>query len=136
MASMVLQTVHAQNHKSMPENARSYISKHFQNSTINHYEKDTDFLDIKHKVYVTCNNVSYRLEFDKHGNVIEISSIDEKTPLPQSVLPVRITQHAKQKFPNAKIVKWEKEHGEQIIELDNDVELIYNRKGNFVRMDD
>ncbi|MCM1371670.1 MAG: PepSY-like domain-containing protein [Bacteroides sp.] len=136
VAALAPQKLQAQNHKDLPENAKSYISRHFENSTINHYEKETDLLDIEHKVYVSYNGVSFRLEFDKYGNVTEICSIDNKTPLPQSVLPVKITQHAKQKFPNANIIEWEKKRSTQSIELDNGVELIYNRNGDFLRIDD
>lgn len=133
---LATQTMRAQNYKSLPENAKEYISRHFQNSAINHYEKETELLDIEHKVYINHSGVSYRLEFDKYGNITEISSLDNRTPLPQSVLPVKITQHAKQVYPNACIVEWEKKRSTQTIELDNGVELVYNRRGDFLRMDD
>lgn len=136
IAAFATQTVQAQNIKALPEGAKSYISRHFENSTINHYEKEADLLDIEHKVYLNFNGASFRLEFDKYGNITEVRSIDNKTPLPQSVLPVKITQHANGKFPNAGIVEWEKKRSVQTVELDNGVELVYNRQGNFLRIDD
>ena len=93
----------AQNYSGIPQNAKEYIAKHFKGYNISHYEKESEILDVEHKVYVTQNSVSFKLDFDKKGNVTDIESLDDKTPLPNSVLPVKITQHAKAKFPNAKI---------------------------------
>lgn len=135
-ATFATQPMQAQTYKGIPENAKEYISRHFQNSTISHYEKETELLDVEHKVYINHDGASFRLEFDKYGNINEISSIDHKTPLPQSVLPVKMTQHVKQKFPNANIIEWEKKSSVQTIELDNGVELVYNRNGVFLRIDD
>ncbi len=136
MATLVTQTAQAQNYPHLPENAKSYISRHFENSTINHYEKDTEILDIEHKVYISHNGISYRLEFDKRGNVTDIHSTNEKTPLPASVIPLKISDDVKKRFPNAKIIEWSRERSTQTIELDNDVELKYNLKGKFLRIDD
>lgn len=135
VAAFTPKTAQAQAYNEMPENAKGYISRHFENSTINHYEKETNLLDIEHKVYLNHNGVSFRLEFDKYGNITEIHSIDNRTPLPQSVLPVKITQHAKKQFPDANVIEWEKKRGMQSIELDNGVELVYNRNGDFLRID-
>ena len=135
-SALATQTVRAQNRNSLPDNAKEYISRHFQSSTINHYEKEAELLDMEHKVYINHNGASFRLEFDKYGNITEISSLDNRTPLPQSVLPVKITQHVRQTYPNANIVEWEKKRSTQAIELDNGVELIYNRRGDFLRVDD
>ena len=91
---------------------------------------------MEHKVYVTQNSVSFKLDFDKKGNVTDIESLDDKTPLPNSVLPVKITQHAKAKFPAAKIIEWKKKKNTQVVELTNDMELVFNSKGDFLRIDD
>lgn len=136
VATFTTQAVQAQNYKHMPDNAKSYISRHFENSTINHYEKESDLLDIEHKVYLNYNGVAFRLEFDKYGNITEICSIDNRTPLPRSVLPVKITQHVRKRYPTAGIIEWEKKRSIQSIELDNGIELIFNRNGDFLRVDD
>ena len=126
----------AQNYSGIPQNAKEYIAKHFKDYTISHYEKESEILDVEHKVYVTLNSVSFKLAFDKKGNVTDIESLDDKTPLPNSVLPVKITQHAKAKFPNAKIIEWKRKKNTQVVELTNDMELVFNSKGDFLRIDD
>lgn len=126
----------AQTYKSMPENARNYVKKHFKDYTISHYEKDSDLLNVEYKVYVTKNRTTFKLDFDKSGNVKDIESVDDRTPLPPSVLPVKITQYVKKAFPGTKILEWKKKRNSQVIELSNDMELVFNAKGDFIRIDE
>ena len=39
-------------------------------------------------------------------------------------------------FPKAKIIEWKKKRSTQVVELTNDMELIFNLKGEFIRIDD
>ena len=126
----------AQNYTGIPQNARNYVAKHFNGYNISHYEVEKEILDEEHKVYVTKNSVSFKLDFDKKGNIKEIESLDDKTGLPNSVLPVKITQHVKSQFPNAKIIEWKRKKNTQVIELSNDIELVFSSKGEFIRVDD
>ena len=129
-------TAQAQEYKTLPQNAKAYISKHFGGYTINHYDKEQELLDVDYTVYISNNKASFKLEFDKNGNIKDIESKDEKNALPKSVLPVKITQHIHSKFPNARIVEWNRKKNTQIVELDNGIELVFNGKGDFLRIDD
>ena len=126
----------AQNFTGIPQNAKDYIAKHFKGYNISHYEKESEILEVEHKVYVTKNSVSFKLDFDNKGNVKDIESLNDKTALPNSVLPVKITQHTKAQFPNAKIIEWKRKRNTQVVELTNDIELVFNSKGDFLRVDD
>ncbi len=128
--------VQAQRYREIPEKAKEYIARHFKGCTINHHEKDESILSVEHKVYVTFNGTSYSIEFDRKGNVTEVKSTDEKTALPRSVIPVKVYQHASRRYTTAHIIEWSREGSRQTIELDNGIELKYNRQGNFLRMDD
>ena len=136
LATLTFQTVQAQNYKGIPQNAKEYIAKHFKGYNISHYEMDKDILDVEHKVYVSDNRTTYKLDFDKRGNVTDIESTDDKTPLPNSILPVKRTQHGKGKFPHAKLIEWKKKKNTQVVELTNDMELVFDGKGIFLRIDD
>ena len=39
-------------------------------------------------------------------------------------------------FPNAKIIEWKRKKNTQVVELTNDMELVFNSKGDFLRIDD
>lgn len=136
VALFAIFTTQAQTYKGLPQNASDYIARHFKGYIISHYEKDSEILDVEHKVYVSNKSISFKLDFNKTGNIKDIESLDDKTALPNSVLPVKITQHVKSKFPQAKIIEWKKRKNTQVVELNNDVELIFNSKGDFLRMDD
>ena len=129
-------TIQAQAHKSLPQNAKDYISKHFKDYTINHYEKDRDIIDIEHTVYISNTKNTYKLEFNEKGVVQKIESKNRNSNLPKSVLPVKITEYVNKHFPNTQIVEWSRDNNKQVVELDNELELVFNSKGNFVRIDD
>lgn len=126
----------AQSCCTLPKNATDYIDKHFNGYEINFFEKDRDVLDVDYTVYVRNGKQSYKLEFDKKGNVTDIESESRGLALPQSVLPANVVQYVKGAFPNAKVTEWSKDGNKQLVELNNDIELVFNAKGKFLRIDD
>jgi hypothetical protein len=126
----------AQSCCTLPKNATGYIAKHFNGYEINFFEKDRDVLDVDYTVYVRNGKQSYKLEFDKKGNVTDIESESRGLALPQSVLPANVVQYVKGAFPNAKVTEWSKDGNKQLVELNNDMELVFNAKGKFLRIDD
>lgn len=126
----------AQSCCTLPKNATDYIAKHFNGYEINFFEKDRDVLDVDYTVYVRNGKQSYKLEFDKKGNVTDIESESRGLALPQSVLPANVVQYVKGAFPNAKVTEWSKDGNKQLVELNNDMELVFNSKGKFLRIDD
>jgi hypothetical protein len=126
----------AQSCCTLPKNATDYIAKHFNGYEINFFEKDRDVLDVDYTVYVRNGKQSYKLEFDKKGNVTDIESESRGLALPQSVLPANVVQYVKGAFPNAKVTEWSKDGNMQLVELNNDMELVFNAKGKFLRIDD
>ena len=136
IATFHIQSVKAQDYPNMPQSIKEYIHKHFKGYHISHYEKERDFINYDHKVYVSNNRATFKMDFDKNGNVKSIESTDDKTPLPKNVLPVKITQHAISKFPNTRIIEWNRNKNTQAVELSNDIELVYDSKGNFLHLGD
>ena len=134
--TLTILTIQAQTHKSLPQNAKDYLSKHFKDYTINHYEKDRDIIDIEHTVYISNTKNTYKLEFNEKGVVQKIESKNRNSNLPKSVLSVKITEYVNKNFPNAQIIEWSRDNNKQVIELDNDLDLVFDKKGNFVRIDD
>ena len=136
VALFTIFTSQAQTYKGLPQKANDYITKHFSGYIISHYEKDSEILNVEHKVYVSNQAVSFKLDFNKNGDIKDIESLDDKTPLPKSVLPVKISQYVKANYPQAKIIEWKMRKNSQVVELNIDLELIFNGKGDFVRIDD
>ncbi|GJM35696.1 MAG: hypothetical protein DHS20C18_46970 [Saprospiraceae bacterium] len=73
------------------------------------------------------------MEFSKAKEIIDI---DSTTELPASVIPVKIRNYVQANYPNSVITDWELENGEQHVELNNDVDLVFDLNSDFLRLDD
>lgn len=129
-------TIMAQTRNELPKNAQTLINNHFKGYTISHIEKERDILDVEYKVYLSNNKNTYKLEFDKNGHTKSIESVDNSTSLPMSVIPIKISQYVKRKYPSAKIIEWEKNRKTQEVKLSTGLELVFNLGGKFLRIDD
>lgn len=125
----------AQNNTKLPRDARNLISSHFKGYTINHVEDDVDFLKTEYKVYVGNKRASFKLEFDSKGKLIGMASLDKKTALPNSLVPLKISQYVKDVYPNTNIIEWEMERRTQTVELENRLEMVFSKSGDFLRID-
>ena len=104
----------------------SYINAHFPKSEIISVKKDKEVLKTEYKVKL---NTMVELEFD--GN-FSIKKIESKSALPQSVVPEKIVAYIHKNYPNNKILEWKKEKKGQKIELDNDIDVVFDLNGKFL----
>lgn len=107
----------------------SYINAHFPKSEIISVKKDKEVLKTEYKVKL---NTMIELEFD--GN-FSIKKIESKSALPQSVVPEKIVAYIHKNYPNNKILEWKKEKKGQKIELDNDIDVVFDLNGKFLGID-
>jgi hypothetical protein len=113
----------------LPSEISSYISTHFPNNTITQVIKDRDGIT---KTYDVLLSNSLSLEFNRKNNIIDIDGI---TQLPNSVIPEKIIQYVKSNYSSNFITDWELDDKNQQIQLDNGVDLEFNMKGDFLRID-
>lgn len=114
----------------LPREITAYIAKHFPSHTITKAEKERDGLSHTYEVELSGN---IDLEFNRKK---EIKEIDGESRLPNSVIPNKILQYVAQKYPNNYITDWKLDGKKQQAELNNGLELEFNRKGDFLRIDD
>ena len=108
----------------------SFVETHFPGETIIQAVKDKDFLHKSYDVWLT-NNIY--LEFNRKHDVIEIGS---EKQLPDSVVPAKILEFVKNKYPTLFITDWSLDDNRQEVELSNDLNLIFNKSGDFLRIED
>ena len=72
------------------------------------------------------------MEFNRKKEVI---AIDGVTQLPNSVIPEKILQYVNINYPTQFITDWELDFDNQQIELNNGLDLEFNKKGDFLRID-
>ncbi|WP_367916225.1 PepSY-like domain-containing protein [Leadbetterella sp. DM7] len=127
MSACESQKVLAENE--IPSAITTYVSTHFPAARILQAVKDKEGLSKSYDVILE-GNIS--LEFNKKH---EITSIESRSALPDSVIPEKILAYVKANYPNHSILQWELDDNRQQVELDNHLELEFNKAGDFLRID-
>ncbi|UTC67797.1 MULTISPECIES: PepSY-like domain-containing protein [unclassified Treponema] len=117
------------NFADLPEKAQSYVKAHFPDAKPVKVEKEKDGLSVKYELKLD-NMID--LDFNSKG---EITGIDGNLKLPDSVIPEKILEYVKKNYPDNHITDWNLEKKTQEVELDNGLELKFDLKGKFLRMD-
>ncbi|MFI3314306.1 MAG: PepSY-like domain-containing protein [Rikenellaceae bacterium] len=115
----------------LPKSAKSFIEKNYPSDKISIATMERGVLDKDYKVILTSG---VKIEFDKSGNWSEIEC-KRNSEVPMDIIPEKIVTYVKAKFPNNKVLKVEKDHKSIELELDNDLELKFNKKGDLVEVD-
>lgn len=114
----------------LPQEAKTFISTHFAGVQPSYAKLD----DGKYEVRLADGT---EVEFSRDG---QWDNVDCKyRAVPGTVLaliPAEINNYVAANFPGASIVKIDKEVFGIEIELDNDLDLVFGKKGNFLRIDD
>ncbi|HZH86586.1 MAG TPA: PepSY-like domain-containing protein [Brumimicrobium sp.] len=113
----------------LPKEIKKYIAKHFPDSKVLQAEREETLAGFHHEVKL---DKGVELEFDGNNKIVEI---DGTSILPESVIPATIFKYVKTNYPENGITDWKLEGNKQEVELDNGIELEFNKNGEFVRID-
>ena len=114
----------------MPEAARTFISEKLSDYQITYAAKDNDDYEIR-----LAN--SWEVEFNKSGEWTDIDC--DRNAVPSdivSLLPAAVTEYISASFQDSFITEIHKERKGFEIELDNGLNLEFNKAGQFKRIDD
>lgn len=112
-----------------PEPIQTFVSKHFPEGQIAYLKKKEKLHYTKYEVKL---DTGVELEFDQDFKIFEIEA---KSALPASVIPSKIQEYVSKTYPNRTIHEWKLTKRGQKIELDNDLDLLFDRSGNFIKVD-
>lgn len=115
----------------LPKKAKSFVETHFSVDSVSFTSIDDEFLEKSYDV-VFMNGC--KIEFNSKGEWKDIDC--KKAVVPATILPKGISSYVSQNFNRAFIVDVEKNSKTYDVELSNGVELTFNLKGKFIRMDD
>lgn len=116
----------------LPESAQQFISDNFSAYTIDYVKMDKEIRSTDYEVKFTNGA---EIEFDSKGEWLEVSG--KKEAIPTAFIQNSILTYVSEKFPQTHIVKIEKgRFGKQEVKLSNGLELEFNSKGEFKRIDD
>lgn len=116
----------------LPKAAQSFITKYYDANNVSYIKEDSEFLSGKE--YEVRLNDGKKVEFDSKGNWKEVDA--EKNAVPAEIIPTNIVAHVNKSFPNNIIVQIKKSSRKYEVELSNGLELEFNNKGGFLRIDD
>ena len=114
----------------LPEAAQKFLATYWKDAKVTHAKMDKDVLEVSYDVHL--DNMT-KIEFDKKGEWKEIES--PKAEIPKGVILQNILDSVADNYDGSRIVKIKREHHHFEVELDNDVELKFDKKGNFKRID-
>lgn len=115
----------------LPAAAKAFIQENFPAQGITYAKKDFD--DGRRRYEVRLDN-GFELDFDKQGNWDKVDCQYEAVPA--LIVPTLIANYVNTSYPSAQIVKIDKERYGYKIELSNDLELKFNKKGMLFDIDD
>lgn len=115
----------------LPSVCRDFLSSNFSQTDISHIKIESNLLGTKGYDVILTNGVN--VEFDKSGEWKEIEA--RHASIPMEVLPDKIAAYIKTYFAGNTIISIDKDTREYEIKLNNDLELKFDRKGNFKKFD-
>ena len=116
--------------EALPGNAQTFLKTHFGSKKPSYILEDKEILSTEYKVQFS-NQIE--VEFDKKGNWKEV---DAKTgKVPKSIIPKKIASYIKENFPKEDITKIEIGSSGYETKLTNGLELKFNLKGDFIKID-
>jgi hypothetical protein len=119
------------NETELPGGAKEFVEAHFSTANIQQVVKERDDLQTTYDV-ILDNQV--KLSFDKSGDCYDAES-PRTLKLPDSMIPAKVLEYVQTNYADHFIIEWEKDKTDQEIKLSNQVELVFNLSGTFLRVD-
>lgn len=116
--------------EALPANAQTFLKTHFGSKKPSYILEDKEILSTEYKVQY---NNKIEIEFDKKGNWKEVDG--KNTKIPKSIVPKKIASYIKSNFPKEDITKIEIGTSSYETKLSNGLELKFNLKEDFIKID-
>lgn len=114
----------------LPEKIVTFIGANFPEEKIAFAKQDRDFLKMTYEVLLTDGT---KLEFRRNGEWKEIDR--HRTRIPKGIIPEQISSKVNELYHDSFVTKAERDDDEIETELDNGLELKFDRQGNLISID-
>lgn len=114
----------------MPQPAQQFIKQHFADSKIALAKMESDFFYKSYEVIFTNGD---KVEFDNKGNWEEVNC--KYSSVPTAIIPAAIQKYVTTNYPDAKILKIERDKKDYEVKLSNRTELKFDLKFNLIDID-
>ena len=114
----------------MPQPAQQFIKQHFADSKVALAKMESDFFYKSYEVIFTNGD---KVEFDNKGNWEEVNC--KYSSVPTAIIPAAIQKYVTTNYPDAKILKNERDKKDYEVKLSNRTELKFDLKFNLIDID-
>ncbi len=111
----------------LPNQAKQFITANFNGTEVLSVRKD----GLKYEVVLFDGT---EMEFKSNGQWVKVDC--GLNPLPDGILPANMAQFLSAKFPVNYPTHVTYEHKRYEVELENDLDLVFDKNGNFAGSDD
>ncbi|MFI3266057.1 MAG: PepSY-like domain-containing protein [Rikenellaceae bacterium] len=115
----------------LPKSAQSFLSTNYSKDKVSTVTMEQEVFSKEYKVVLASG---IKVKFDKNGDWTQVEC-KRNGQVPASIVPAYVANYVKSKFPSSSITKIEQENKSVEVELDNNVELKFNSKGELVKID-
>lgn len=115
----------------LPQKSQTFIKQHFPNEKVAYAKYERDFLDSTYEIVFTS---SAKIEFFKNGDWKEVDC--KYSTVPADIVPAQITAYIQQNWPDASIVKIDRDKRDYEVQLNNRLELTFDLNFNLIEIDD
>lgn len=116
--------------ENIPEAVQTEMQKTF---SVNQIQYITFAKELGYKMYTFMLADGTKLQFDHKAILRKISN---KNGINETLVPENILEYVRKTFPNATITEYQREHSRQEVELNNNLDLVFNKRGKFLRIED
>lgn len=115
--------------QNLPEMVKSAVLKNYADTLVQYitWEKS-----IGKDEYEFLLQDGTKMEYYENGQLHKIKC---RTGIPDVLVPDPILRYVRGTFPNAVITEFKNDPWSQKVELNNEMELVFNRRGDFLRID-
>ena len=116
--------------ENLPNGVQQEVLKCFTQDQVQFITIEKEF---SYNEYEFVLNNGVQLEFDENAKLLKAES---KLGLPEKLINPQIVAYVKANFPKAIITEYSCDKWEQDVELNNEIDLVFDSKNNFKHIDD
>lgn len=115
----------------LPTAAQTFITKHFKGNKVALAKQETELFDKSYDVIFTNGE---KIEFDRSGEWTEVSC--KINGVPAAIIPQAIKTYVESNYPDARIMKIERNRHEIEVQLSNRWEITFDNQMRVIDIDD
>lgn len=115
----------------LPQQAQQFIGQYFADCSVAMAKMESDLWDKSYDIIFTNGN---KVEFDKRGYWKEVNC--KYSSVPAGIVPAAILKHIITTYPDAKILKIDRDKKDYEVKLSNKWELKFDLQFNLIDMED